>query len=242
MAASTRSRAWRIGALCVSVVAGYAFVSSAVTSRGSDLRPAGGDIAPLLQDRAREVELKRASATSLEDQIAGLSAAVGAPGLDQLISAGDIAARDAGIVELSGSGLRITLTDAPRSADEAATDPNQLVVHQQDIQGFVNAMWAGGARAVTLQGQRLISTSGIKCVGSTVVIDGVPYSPPYVIEAIGTTSRLQNALDRSSQVEVYREYVRRYSLGLQTEIDSTITAPAYTGRVDLRHAEVPTDG
>lgn len=242
MTGATRSRAWRVGALCVSVVAGYAFVSSAVTSRGSDLRPAGGDIATLLQDRAREVELKRSSATTLEDEIAGLSAAVGAPELDQLLGAGDVAATDAGVVELAGSGLRITLTDAPRSADAAATDPNQLVVHQQDIQGFVNAMWAGGARAVTLQGQRLISTSGIKCVGSTVVIDGVPYSPPYVIEAIGTTSRLQNALDESSQVEVYREYVRKFSLGLQTEVDSTITAPPYTGTVDLRHAEVPAKG
>jgi uncharacterized protein YlxW (UPF0749 family) len=239
MATTRRTGAWRVGALCASVVAGYLFVSSAVTSRGSDLRPAGGDIATLLQDRAREVELKRGSASSLEDEIAGLTAAVGTPELDQLVAAGDVAAGDAGVLELQGAGLRITLTDAPRSADDAALDPNQLVVHQQDIQGFVNAMWAGGARAVTLQGQRLVSTSGIKCVGSTVVIDGVPYSPPYVIEAIGTTSRLQNALDESSQVEVYREYVRRYGLGLQTEVDSTITAPAYTGQVDLRHAEVP---
>ncbi|GAA1723448.1 DUF881 domain-containing protein [Aeromicrobium alkaliterrae] len=239
MARSVRPGAWRVGALCVSVVAGYAFVSSAVTSRGSDLRPAGGDIATLLQDRAREVELKRSSASSLEEQIAGLSAAVGAPELDQLLASGDLAATQAGVTEVEGSGLRITLTDAPRTADASATDPNQLVVHQQDIQGFVNAMWAGGARAVTLQGQRLVSTSGIKCVGSTVVVDGVPYSPPYVIEAIGTTSRLQNALDESSQVEVYREYVRKFGLGLQTEVDGTITAPTYTGQVDLRHATVP---
>ncbi len=234
------TRAWRVGALCVSVFAGYAFVSSAVTSQGSDLRPAGGDIATLLQDRAREVEAQRSTATSLEAEIAGLSAAVGAPELDALLLQGDAAAEAASVVEMSGGGLRITLTDAPRSSDDKAADANQLVVHQQDIQGFVNAVWAGGAEAVTLQGQRLVSTSGIKCVGSTVVIDGVPYSPPYVIEAIGPSSRLHVGLDESSQVTVYREYVERFDLGLKIETVSSLTAPAYTGQVDLRHAEVAT--
>ena len=83
----------------------------------------------------------------------------------------------------------MTLTDAPRSVDVPGLDPNVLVVHQQDIQAFVNALWAGGAEAISLQGQRLISTTGIKCVGNTVVLDGVPYSPPYVIEAIGDPAR-----------------------------------------------------
>ena len=52
-------------------------------------------------------------------------------------------------------------------------------MHQQDIQAVVNALWAGGAEAMTIQGQRVISTTGIKCVGNTVVLHGVPYSPPY---------------------------------------------------------------
>ncbi|MFT4187464.1 MAG: DUF881 domain-containing protein [Aeromicrobium sp.] len=233
-----QSRAWRMGALCVGMAAGYAFVSSAVTSRGSDLRPAGGDISVLLQDRAREVEQQRDTATSLERQIAEMSSAVGAPELDQLLAAGDTAAVEAGVSPVSGAGLRITLTDAPRSADESAVDPNQLVVHQQDIQGFVNALWSGGARAVTLQGQRLVSTSGIKCVGSTVVVDGVPYSPPYVIEAVGAPADLTQALEDSSQVRVYREYVRAFGLGLRTETRDSVVAPAYTGHVDVRHAEV----
>ncbi|MFT4298250.1 MAG: DUF881 domain-containing protein [Aeromicrobium sp.] len=239
--AEVDSRAWRIGALCVSVLTGYVFVSSAVTSRGSDLRSVGGDISTLLQDRARQVEVKRSSATALEDQIADLSAAVGSPELEQLLAAADDAALAAGVEVVSGSGMRVTLTDAPRSSDDDAVDPNQLVVHQQDIQGFVNALWAGGARAVTLQGQRLVSTSGIKCVGSTVVVDGVPYAPPYVIEAIGTPSKLQAGLDGSAQVEVYREYARKYGLGLQTETKPSLVAPAYTGQVALQHATVLQD-
>ena len=58
----------------------------------------------------------------------------------------------------------MVLTDAPPSvAESSQQDPNRLVVHQQDIQAVVNALWKGGATAVTIQGQRVVSTTGIKC-------------------------------------------------------------------------------
>src|SRR5690606_24242203 len=103
-----------------------------------------------------------------------------------------------GFTETEGPGIRIVLSDAPRESDAEGVDPNLLVVHQQDIQGFVNALWAGGAEAISLQDQRLISTTGIKCVGNTVVLDGVPYAPPYVIEAVGDVSQMREALDNSN--------------------------------------------
>ena len=56
---------------------------------------------------------------------------------------------------------------------------------------MVNALWSGGAEAMTLQKQRVISTTGIKCVGNTVVLHGVPYAPPYEITAIGDLDALQ---------------------------------------------------
>ena len=141
-----------------------------------------------------------------------------------------------GLTPSRGPGVRVTLTDAPRSVDVPGLDPNVLVVHQQDIQAFVNALWSGGAEAVSLQGQRLISTTGIKCVGNTVVLDGVPYSPPYVIEAIGDPARLNTALDASPEVVIYRDYVQQYQLGLETETLSDIAMKAYArhGRPHLR--------
>jgi uncharacterized protein YlxW (UPF0749 family) len=116
-----------------------------------------------------------------------------------------------------------------------------LVVHQQDIQAFFNALWAGGAEAVSLQGQRLVSTTGIKCVGNTVVLDGVPYSPPYVIEAIGNRAQLNLALDQSPEVVTYRDYVEQYQLGLETRTLSDIEMSAYAGTVSLTHARAITD-
>ncbi len=112
-------------------------------------------------------------------------------------------------------------------------------MHQQDIQAYVNALWAGGAEAVTLQGQRLISTTGIKCVGATVVLDGVPYSPPYVIEAIGDAAAMNTAINTSSATITYAQYARDpdYQLGLDIENVAEVKADAYAGPVSLRYAK-----
>ncbi|WP_454226716.1 DUF881 domain-containing protein [Propioniciclava flava] len=86
--------------------------------------------------------------------------------------------------------MTVTLTDTPATVQPAGLDEDLLVVHQQDIQVVINALWASGAEAVTVQGQRIGARTGIKCVGNTVVVHGVPYAPPDVISAIGDHARL----------------------------------------------------
>src|SRR5690606_12130196 len=105
------------------------------------------------------------------------------------------AALDASTAPVSGPGVRVVLTDAPADVRPAGVDDDALVVHQQDIQAVVNALWAGGAEAMTIQGQRVIATTGIKCVGNSVVLHGIPYAPPYVIEAIGPSDDMLTSLD-----------------------------------------------
>ena len=103
---------------------------------------------------------------------------------------------DAGLVAETGEGVTVILSDAPGDDINAATvDLNRFVVHQQDIQSVVNALWSGGAQAVTVQGQRIISTTGIKCEGNSVTLQGVPYPQPYVISGIGDQKALLAALE-----------------------------------------------
>ena len=88
----------------------------------------------------------------------------------------------AGFTPVTGPGITVTMSDAPREVRESSDRPIQeFVVHQQDIQAVVNAMWDAGARAITIQGQRIISTTGIKCAGNSVELHGIPYPQPYVI-------------------------------------------------------------
>jgi uncharacterized protein YlxW (UPF0749 family) len=142
-----------------------------------------------------------------------------------------------------GPAITVVLSDAPKDEIDSAVEngevtADQLVVHQQDIQAVVNALWAGGAEAMTLQKQRVISTTGIKCVGNTVVLHGVPYAPPYEITAIGDLDALQDSLDASEYVDGYKTYVDAYNLGYEVSTDPDVTMPPYQGGINLRYAKV----
>ena len=118
-------------------------------------------------------------------------------------------------------------------------NPNLLVVHQQDIQAVVNAMWAGGATAVTIEGQRVITTTGIKCEGNAVQLQGVPYPQPYEIQAVGDPDAIEAALDADSRVGAYRSDAADPALqvGWDLDVEDQVEAPAYTGLLDLSYAE-----
>jgi uncharacterized protein YlxW (UPF0749 family) len=229
---------WPLAVLGVFATTGFLFVAGSVSSDGDDLRPAGGDIASLLRERSERIDSRRDHAQTLREEIDRLSSSVSGDDLDTLRDRVSDLEPATGLTAVKGPGIRVTLTDAPREGDDPDIDPNLLVVHQQDIQAYVNALWAGGAEAISLQGQRLMATTGIKCVGNTVVLDGVPYSPPYVIEAVGDVSGMYRAMNRSPETSSYADYARTYDLGLEIEELDTLTVKAYANPVALSHARV----
>jgi len=154
----------------------------------------------------------------------------------------DRIAPSAGLMPVQGPALKIVLADAPRSDDGSLphdANPDDLVVHQQDVQAVVNALWAGGAEAMKLMDQRVISTSAVRCVGNTLIMQGRVYSPPYLVTAIGDIGGMRAALDASAEVNLYREYVDAYGLVYQVSELRNTTIPGYEGGLDLRHAHVP---
>lgn len=233
-----RRTSWRLAVPLVAAGAGVLFVTSALSSDGTDLRSETSDLDTLIRERADDLEALREQVSEARAENRELAAAVDEQSVVKQRERAEDLMPTAGFTEVEGPGIRIALTDAPRESDAEGVDPNLLVVHQQDIQGFVNALWAGGAQAISLQNQRLISTMGIKCVGNTVVLDGVPYAPPYVIEAVGDVQQMQEALDNSNAVNVYQDYVEEYDLGLESSVESSIEIPAYGGTPDLTYAEV----
>ena len=145
----------------------------------------------------------------------------------------------AGLTRREGPGVVVTLSDAPDEVIDAATgDKNLLVVHQQDIQAVVNAMWKGGAEAVVIQGQRVVSTTGIKCEGNSVMLQGVPYPQPYVIEAVGDVGDLTTAISEDRYLQIYRDQSDdpAIAIGWDLDLEDQITAPAYDGLLDLSYA------
>jgi uncharacterized protein YlxW (UPF0749 family) len=94
---------------------------------------------------------------------------------------------------LSGPGVVVTLDDSDLSRSPSG-DPNDLVIHEQDIQTVVNALWRAGAEAVAVAGHRLTSASAVRCAGNTLLLHGTVQSPPYEIVAIGAPDTLRDSL------------------------------------------------
>ncbi|HET7355292.1 MAG TPA: DUF881 domain-containing protein, partial [Nocardioidaceae bacterium] len=86
------------------------------------------------------------------------------------------------------------------------------------------------------QGQRVIATTGIKCVGNTVVLHDVPYSPPYVISAIGDPEAMLTSLSNSPYLINYRIFVERWQLGYTVDAREQLRLPGFTGSLELSYA------
>jgi uncharacterized protein YlxW (UPF0749 family) len=143
----------------------------------------------------------------------------------------------AGLTAVGGEGVAVVLDDADGSADDASVDPNQLVVHQSDLQSVVNALWAGGAEAMSIAGQRVIATSAVRCVGNTLLLNGEVFSPPYRIEAIGPSEAMVRALDASPGVALFTQAAAYYGLGWTVESDAQLRLPAYGTMPVLSYAQ-----
>ncbi len=229
---------WRVGAPIATAVAGLLFVASSISADGSDLRGGTTDLPTLLNDRQRTVDGARAEVRQLRGDVQALTASVSDIQVDAVRERVAELQPAAGLTEVRGRGLRITLDDASREGiEDSEQDPNLLIVHQQDIQAFVNALWASGASGISLQGQRLISTTGIKCVGNTVLLHGVPYSPPYRINAVGDPDEMFAALAESPGVGAYQAFVRIHGLGLSVELAQSVVIRAYDGSPRLESAQ-----
>jgi uncharacterized protein YlxW (UPF0749 family) len=221
-------------------VAGFLGVTSAVNAAGTDLRAERQtDLIDLIRAESQRNKALNEERQQLRTETDALGRQVNNAEVREAQESADALAPTAGLTAVTGPGLTVTLDDAPRNVVKDATDLDAFVVHQQDIQAVVNALWAGGAEAMTIQGQRVISTSAIRCVGNNVVLHGVPYSPPYKISAIGDPDRMNNQLFASKQVKIYLEYVnnKRFQLGWEVERAPSLRMPAFEGSIDLTYAK-----
>ncbi len=230
-----RSLRGRFVTLGICILAGFMITVSAINARGTDLRSDRADsVRELVATQADRNEDLRANTDELRAEVEQLTSRI--QGGSSLNEALERAGMDASTVAVSGPGVRVILDDAPLDVKPAGVDDDALVVHQQDIQAVVNALWSGGAEAMTIQDQRVVATTGIKCVGNSVVLHGVPYAPPYVIEAIGNTDAMEQAVEGSEQVAIYKQYVAAYGLGYSFERVASLDAPAFSGAIGLREA------
>jgi len=235
-----RHQGWRFGTPLVFLASGALFVVSALSSEGTDLRPERStDLASVVSAERRDTEALQARVAELKADVQRLTDEINDPRVEEELEEVEALKGPAGLNPVHGEGITVTLTDSPESVQETTTKESfYLVVHQQDIQAVVNAMWLGDARAVTIQGQRVISTTGIKCSGNVVRLHGIPYGQPYVISAIGDPDRLFDAIMDSHYLQTYRyqSTLPDVQIGWDLELEDQLRAPGYDGLLDLSYA------
>ncbi|OIK26006.1 DUF881 domain-containing protein [Streptomyces malaysiense] len=238
-----RVRPVRMLTAAVFALAGLIFFTSFDTAKGTDIRQDGSllKLSDLIQQRSRKNKDLDESNASLRDGVESLAKSDGGSTKDQDRRLTGLE-KSAGTQALTGKAVTVTLNDAPPNATAKLPgypppQPDYLVIHQQDLQAVVNALWQGGAKGIKVMDQRLISTSAVRCVGNTLILQGRVYSPPYKITAIGDPGRLQKSLADSKAIQTYMVYVNVYGLGWKVTDDGTVTLPGYSGTVDLHYAK-----
>jgi uncharacterized protein YlxW (UPF0749 family) len=155
----------------------------------------------------------------------------------------------AGLTELEGPGIVVTLTDATNDEksdtkpDETAVPSDVIeqekIIHDQDILRVVNEMNAAGAEAISVNNLRLVGTSSIRCVGPTVLVDAERIASPIKIRAIGDPQTLLGGLKMPGGVVDQLRQVDPKMVSIEPVKDMTL--PAYMGPTSRRFAKVVTN-
>lgn len=219
-----------LSVVIVTVTSGLMFGMSAANARQGN--ESSGELVELVRHRhaiVDELDYKTAELQSTIDALVAENTGTAPPQDDGLTLAQS---------PLQGPGLTITLSDAPPGPIPENARPDDLVIHQQDIENVMNALWAGGAEAMSIQGKRITSRTVIRCIGNVIYIDGASYSPPYMISAIGDVEGMLNSVNTDRAIEIYQAYVAAYGLGWKLEQHDVLELTAAHAEPAVQHAQV----
>jgi len=212
-----------VGALAATLLIVVAAVQAHVRAPDAartraDLIASVGRQTRAIGDLSRQVTQLRAAVGRLRD--ASLAGSTSGAALSAQIAREELAS---GALPVNGPGLRVTLNDAPSS------DSGRNRVLDRDLQAVVNALWAAGAEAVAINGQRLSAQSAIRQAGDAILVDFTPVSAPYRVEAIGDAVAVETGFASSPTAARLRSYTQLYGLRFDYSRQSLLRLPAAAG-------------
>jgi uncharacterized protein YlxW (UPF0749 family) len=145
----------------------------------------------------------------------------------------------AGLTEVEGPGIEIVLNDSTKEAADG-NDPNLLLVHDEDILTVVSELKAAGAEAISINGQRIMFNTEIRCGGPTINVNSVRYAPPYIIRAIGDPNTLYGYM--GGPESGYLDLLEYYGLEVSIQQKDKIVIPAYRGSIDFKYIKLHKEG
>lgn len=181
---------------------------------------------------------------ALEDQVAQLQSELaiyrdqaasgdeGGEALRQELEQLEIAA---GRTDVEGPGVTVILEDSTQS--NVTGDEADYLIHDNDLLSVLNELRDAGAEAISLNGERIMATTEIRCAGSVVIVNGRRYTAPFVFNAIGDPNTLYSALTmRNGVVDV----LGQWKIEVKVTPSEMLTVPAYNGVIDFQYAKPST--
>ncbi len=180
----------------------------------------------------------------MSDEVAALQAealAAQDPALIARLKNGEVAS---GATAVTGPGLRVSLADAP--ADASGDVAADSMVQDADLQAVVNALWASGAEAIAINGQRLTSLTAIRSAGSAILVDLVPLVGPYTVDAIGDPDTMQTRFARTPAASELAYLRSTWGISTDVAVKNSLKLPGagvlslrFASPLDPRGASVP---
>lgn len=141
---------------------------------------------------------------------------------------------EAGTSAVKGPGIEVKLSDAPQSSSQSDSTFSANRIQDSDIQLIVNALFASGAEAVSVNGNRVVAVTPIRAAGGTIVVNYQPVNSPYSIMAIGADQKRFKSTDIARH---FQEWKQKFKLGFSVQKHGNISIPAYSGRVSIDQAQ-----
>src|SRR3954462_6773027 len=143
----------------------------------------------------------------------------------------------AGLTERTGDGVVITLDDARSSSVTQNANVDKSICHSTDLTDIVNTAWRGGAQAIAINDERIVGSSSVYCVGSTIMVNGTLMSPPFNVVVIGSQNELLSAYDDPNELRDIKQRRDVYGLGFRVARSAGLKVPAYRGAMNVRYGK-----
>ena len=212
-----RSMVGSVAVLVVVAITGYLFVTNLRVNRTSTV---SSDTAGLVEQRVKQVNTLQKEVNTLSNDVNTMTKLSTDDNEPNNKDDGGDASTVMPAVE--GPGVTVTLDDSPMwkqavDSSGSSADIDKYVIHQQDIEAVINALWEGGAEYMQVMDQRVLFNSAVMCSGNVISLHGKKYSPPFTISAIGNPDDLAQALDDSPTIRIYKQYVSAFGLGWKVD-------------------------
>ncbi|MFC4472801.1 DUF881 domain-containing protein [Streptomyces xiangluensis] len=235
----------------VGLAVGLVLAALVVTVGAAQARIEAPVVAKEREELIDRIDSENAVADKLEDSVDELRDDVSARQREALKKhggdRGELVGILSGAVEVHGPGVKLVVDDAKQADQSGDGDARETSgfsdtgrVRDRDLQRVVNGLWASGAEAVSINGQRLTSLSAIRAAGDAILVDNKPLVPPYTVLAVGDGKGLSNEFESSADGLYLQALHENYGIQTGLSVEDDVRLPAAPS-VIVRTAEPSTE-